>query len=134
MVPVKRHLLVLVLGALLPLLALAVALTVLLVREDRERAEQGLHENARLLAENERLVRELARAQERVSFAEAELRGRGLELREVEGELEVGEPVVVRGNERLQPGAPVRVVEARKDRPADGPGAPRGPPGKAGSP
>ena len=50
MVPVKRHLLVLVLGALLPLLALAVALTVLLVREDRERAEQGLHENARLLA------------------------------------------------------------------------------------
>jgi signal transduction histidine kinase len=50
MVPLKRHLLVLVLGALLPLLALAVALTVLLVREDRERAEQGLHENARLLA------------------------------------------------------------------------------------
>jgi signal transduction histidine kinase/ActR/RegA family two-component response regulator len=50
MVPVKRHLLVLVLGALLPLLALAVALTVLLVREDRLRAERNLHENARLLA------------------------------------------------------------------------------------
>ena len=50
MVPLKRHLLLLVLGALLPLLAVAVALTVLLVREDRSRAEAALHENARLLA------------------------------------------------------------------------------------
>jgi signal transduction histidine kinase len=50
LVPLKRHLLVLVLGALLPLLALAVALTVLLVLEARNRAEAALHENARLLA------------------------------------------------------------------------------------
>jgi signal transduction histidine kinase len=49
-VPLKRHLLLLVLGALVPLLAVAVALTVLLVREDRNRAEAALHENARLLA------------------------------------------------------------------------------------
>ena len=50
LVPLKRHLLLLVLGALLPLLALAVALTVLLVKEDRRRTEQALHENARLLS------------------------------------------------------------------------------------
>jgi signal transduction histidine kinase/ActR/RegA family two-component response regulator len=51
LVPLKRHLLLLVLGALLPLLALAVALTLLLVREDREQTEHALHENARLLSE-----------------------------------------------------------------------------------
>jgi signal transduction histidine kinase len=50
MIPLKRHLLLLVLGALLPLLVLAVALTVLLVQEDRRRTEQALHENARLLS------------------------------------------------------------------------------------
>ena len=50
MIRLKRHLLLLVLGALLPLLALAVTLTVLLVREDRERTEQALHEHARLLS------------------------------------------------------------------------------------
>jgi hypothetical protein len=48
--PLKRHLLILVLGALLPLLVLAVALTVLLVEQDRGRTERALHENARLLA------------------------------------------------------------------------------------
>ena len=42
MVPLKRHLLLLVLGALLPLLAVAVALTVLLVREERRNAEEAL--------------------------------------------------------------------------------------------
>ena len=50
MVPLKRHLLFLVLGALLPLLVLAVALTFLLVQQDRVRTEEALHENARLLA------------------------------------------------------------------------------------
>jgi signal transduction histidine kinase len=50
MVPLKRHLLLLVLGALLPLLVLAVALTVRLVQEERSRTERALHENARLLA------------------------------------------------------------------------------------
>jgi signal transduction histidine kinase len=50
MVPLKRHLLFLVLGALLPLLALAAALTVILVEQDRSRTQHALHENARLLS------------------------------------------------------------------------------------
>jgi len=50
LIRLKRHLLLLVLGALLPLLALAVALTVLLASEDRQRTERALHENARLLS------------------------------------------------------------------------------------
>jgi signal transduction histidine kinase len=50
LIPLKRHLLLLVLGALLPLLALAAALTLLLVREDRANTEQALLENARLLS------------------------------------------------------------------------------------
>ena len=50
MVPLKRHLLLLVLGALAPMLVLAIALTLLLVHANRNRTEQALHENARLLA------------------------------------------------------------------------------------
>ncbi len=50
MVPLKRHLLFLVLGALLPLLVLAAGLTVLLIKEERDRTEQGLQEKARLLS------------------------------------------------------------------------------------
>jgi signal transduction histidine kinase len=76
MVPLKRHLLLLVLGALLPLLALAVALTVLLVQEDRRRTEQGLLENARLLSRA--LDAELSRsitAMQTLSRSEALRRG-----------------------------------------------------------
>jgi multidrug efflux pump subunit AcrA (membrane-fusion protein) len=39
---------------------------------------------------------------------------------EVEGELENGQQVVVRGNERLQDGQPVQVLEEFGRRPADG--------------
>ena len=49
MIPLRRHLLLLVLGALVPMLVLAAALTAMLVNEDRKRTEAALHESARLL-------------------------------------------------------------------------------------
>ena len=50
MISLNRHLLLLVLSALLPLLAVALGLTFLLALQDRERMETGLRENTRLLA------------------------------------------------------------------------------------
>ena len=47
---VSRHLLLLVLGALVPLLLVAVVLAFLLVQQDRRNTERALEENARLLA------------------------------------------------------------------------------------
>jgi PAS domain S-box-containing protein len=49
-VSVNRHLLLVVLSALLPLLVVAVALSTLLVREERETTERGLQQNAHILA------------------------------------------------------------------------------------
>ena len=49
MIPLRRHLLLVVLGALLPMLVLAGALTWRVVQEDRRSTEAALHENARLL-------------------------------------------------------------------------------------
>src|SRR4051794_664261 len=46
----QRHLLLLVLGALAPLIALAVALTALMVKDERRTAEAALHQNAWLLS------------------------------------------------------------------------------------
>src|SRR6185369_11312447 len=46
----RRHLSLLVVGALVPLIALAVALTVLMVRDARSTAEEALHQNAWLLS------------------------------------------------------------------------------------
>jgi len=100
MISLNRHLLLLVLSALLPLLAVAVGLTALLAYQDRERMERALLENTRLLSDaiDAELRRSIAGMQ---ALARSEALRRGdlkafyAKAREVRQELKVWDNVLL---------------------------------------